>query len=562
MSMNNQDDFMSEIFEKDPVYNTRRDAVITDLKHGYSGLKRSAPQKRGLLSWFASHAAVASFTAVLLLGTVGVSAGQLLLPDKFKPTNIFSTLLNQENYKFTNTDLPDFQFTYPRFALEVQKGLVGPADLQVGDTTLVESLYKIKISFKGGNSMWLVAKEVDNSAYASQDNFFEALDPDSFFPYNKEFTVSRYFNGQFYPEKITPFVKWKKYYPELFASTSNGYNAYGQNRGYYTQFTGDGNPRKIELVPLLYLQNSEGSTKDAFLDILTSISNVPKESFGYVKNVNANDVITNGQVVQVIMKPEIEKAASGLSVRVVDDQGDLIGAGFFSDYRTENGNLVADVTLNYQTSAKSGTLIASIDGSQFKQSLKERVIVPIRFEPDVTDASSSSLTSSTSSQAVLCTQEVKLCSDGSYVARTGPNCEFSACPASLNSSSPASSSISSIPVSSGNELTTDGIATNDYLVTISVENPAWRDSYITYNYDNGSTTGASRSNSFCYTRLCLFHAVPRTKVTVSVTGLSSNYQFSKWENLQGLGVCSTQGSTCTFTNGSKPTYNSMKALVK
>lgn len=27
-----------------------------------------------------------------------------------------------------------------------------------------------------------------------------------------------------------------------------------------------------------------------------------------------------------------------------------------------------------------------------------------------------------------CTQEAKLCSDGSYVGRTGPNCEFSACP--------------------------------------------------------------------------------------------------------------------------------------
>jgi len=29
---------------------------------------------------------------------------------------------------------------------------------------------------------------------------------------------------------------------------------------------------------------------------------------------------------------------------------------------------------------------------------------------------------------VACTQEAKLCPDGSYVSRTGPNCEFSACP--------------------------------------------------------------------------------------------------------------------------------------
>lgn len=28
----------------------------------------------------------------------------------------------------------------------------------------------------------------------------------------------------------------------------------------------------------------------------------------------------------------------------------------------------------------------------------------------------------------MCTQEAKLCSDGSYVGRSGPNCEFTACP--------------------------------------------------------------------------------------------------------------------------------------
>lgn len=31
---------------------------------------------------------------------------------------------------------------------------------------------------------------------------------------------------------------------------------------------------------------------------------------------------------------------------------------------------------------------------------------------------------------VACTQEAKQCPDGSYVARTGPTCEFSACPTS------------------------------------------------------------------------------------------------------------------------------------
>ena len=31
---------------------------------------------------------------------------------------------------------------------------------------------------------------------------------------------------------------------------------------------------------------------------------------------------------------------------------------------------------------------------------------------------------------IACTQEAKQCSDGSYVGRTGPNCEFGACPSS------------------------------------------------------------------------------------------------------------------------------------
>jgi hypothetical protein len=32
-----------------------------------------------------------------------------------------------------------------------------------------------------------------------------------------------------------------------------------------------------------------------------------------------------------------------------------------------------------------------------------------------------------------CTQEAKQCPDGSYVSRTGPNCEFAACPQTTNS---------------------------------------------------------------------------------------------------------------------------------
>ena len=38
------------------------------------------------------------------------------------------------------------------------------------------------------------------------------------------------------------------------------------------------------------------------------------------------------------------------------------------------------------------------------------------------------ITDPTKHEQTLCTQEAKQCSDGSYVGRTGPHCEFTACP--------------------------------------------------------------------------------------------------------------------------------------
>lgn len=35
---------------------------------------------------------------------------------------------------------------------------------------------------------------------------------------------------------------------------------------------------------------------------------------------------------------------------------------------------------------------------------------------------------SNGSQTQACTMEARLCPDGSYVGRTGPNCEFAQCP--------------------------------------------------------------------------------------------------------------------------------------
>lgn len=36
-------------------------------------------------------------------------------------------------------------------------------------------------------------------------------------------------------------------------------------------------------------------------------------------------------------------------------------------------------------------------------------------------------------EPVVCTMDAKLCPDGSYVGRIGPNCEFEACPSATSS---------------------------------------------------------------------------------------------------------------------------------
>lgn len=39
---------------------------------------------------------------------------------------------------------------------------------------------------------------------------------------------------------------------------------------------------------------------------------------------------------------------------------------------------------------------------------------------------------------IMCTMEAKLCPDGSYVGRTGPKCEFAACPGATSTPSTTS----------------------------------------------------------------------------------------------------------------------------
>jgi cytoskeletal protein RodZ len=76
--------------------------------------------------------------------------------------------------------------------------------------------------------------------------------------------------------------------------------------------------------------------------------------------------------------------------------------------------------------------------------LEDNTVIILNDKPNATTTATTTSTStpsipnSTSTVSVppegqvFCTQDVKLCPDGSYVGRQPPRCEFSACPATPN----------------------------------------------------------------------------------------------------------------------------------
>lgn len=67
--------------------------------------------------------------------------------------------------------------------------------------------------------------------------------------------------------------------------------------------------------------------------------------------------------------------------------------------------------------------------SKYKPQTYKSVSVPT-IVPTVTPTPDTSPipSASPSGEQVACAQDAKLCPDGSYVSREGPNCEFAACP--------------------------------------------------------------------------------------------------------------------------------------
>ena len=68
-----------------------------------------------------------------------------------------------------------------------------------------------------------------------------------------------------------------------------------------------------------------------------------------------------------------------------------------------------------QFSQKGNFYVLISDSSNFSQTQFEQILSTFKFTKP-------------SQGQTACTQEAKQCPDGSYVSRTGPNCEFTACP--------------------------------------------------------------------------------------------------------------------------------------
>jgi len=77
-----------------------------------------------------------------------------------------------------------------------------------------------------------------------------------------------------------------------------------------------------------------------------------------------------------------------------------------------SGNSVSfTATLTFKTTAASGFLVLENDNPSGDPANSKTFEVPVSF-----------------SGSVACTQDAKLCPDGSYVSRTVPDCEFAPCP--------------------------------------------------------------------------------------------------------------------------------------
>jgi hypothetical protein len=109
-------------------------------------------------------------------------------------------------------------------------------------------------------------------------------------------------------------------------------------------------------------------------------------------------------------------------VFLVDGDGRTIAQGVAQakgDWMTENFvpfEAMLTFALEKEHAGRGGVLLLKKDNPSGLPQYDEALEVPIVYA------------SSSASSSAVCTQEAKICPDGSAVGRTGPNCEFAKCP--------------------------------------------------------------------------------------------------------------------------------------
>lgn len=103
---------------------------------------------------------------------------------------------------------------------------------------------------------------------------------------------------------------------------------------------------------------------------------------------------------------------------VVSQDENTLGVCLRETYTCPNGTIVSRSGPECQFSACPSNVLPNHPG-----------ITEEPFEvPPTTTLVPAKKTAPVTKNEIVCTQEVKLCSDGSFVGRSGPRCEFAPCP--------------------------------------------------------------------------------------------------------------------------------------
>lgn len=176
------------------------------------------------------------------------------------------------------------------------------------------------------------------------------------------------------------------------------------------KITADSNPRAYEALSNAKVHAGEAEKfigQNSIIEAKKHISEARmslESIFKLIEQNTTNRVITPTSIV----KP-VERAIN------INDQATTIK----KDQSISNCEALKKYPAELETMRKEGRI------SEKDYSLK---LETIKKELDRCSSQSASTETLKPAVQMYCTQEAKLCSDGSYVGRTGPNCEFAKCP--------------------------------------------------------------------------------------------------------------------------------------